>query len=180
MVDMGLNEVVAGGGASATTILVALAVKYFADKKKADGCSSESDIEKMGKTIADAIKEGNAAIVQAQKETTAAIGGIKEDLGDTNLRISKDIAESADKVIAKVEDRTKVAIDVGYESRDLAKKIHEMHDTKDPDGTYLWYVPRRWLDELKNGLTDLTKTVGKVRGSQRDIARSLDVKTDDD
>ena len=75
-------------------------------------------------------------------------------------------AERANSIMKEVETIKKVSL----HTEEISKRIFEMHDAKDGDGVYSWYVPRSWADTQK----DIVTILQNISSSQEIIAATLE------
>lgn len=61
------------------------------------------------------------------------------------------------------------AIKLLYEILDYCKKVHIMHDIKDSDGTYIWYVKR----SLEVAINKLAENINHQTECFRDLVHEL-------
>lgn len=62
-----------------------------------------------------------------------------------------------------------ISVDI-RESRALSQSLFDMHNQRDEDGLYSWYVPRRWADRQD----EIAKLVVEVSHSQEMMAKALE------
>ncbi len=66
----------------------------------------------------------------------------------------------------ELDDIKKIVI----ETDKTTSKVFDMHNTKDGDGVYSWYVPRSWAETQK----DIVGCLQKISGTQEAIAGTLE------
>lgn len=64
---------------------------------------------------------------------------------------------------------------VSFEIRDLCRDLHEMHDVKDGDGSYIWYVKR----SLGESIEKLAASIDRQSHAFNKLAVKLKVRSGD-
>lgn len=70
----------------------------------------------------------------------------------------------------QIMDKLKSVEILTRENHEIAEKTFEMHNIKDSDGVYSWYVPRSWSDTQK----DIVTILQNISVSQEIIAATLE------
>lgn len=81
----------------------------------------------------------------------------------TQCALGKERVDQMTQEIKEVQNSAK-------ETNEIVQKIFDMHNIKDNDGVYSWYVPRSWSDIQK----DIVVILQHISNSQESIASTLE------